>query len=48
MTSIYTDLDVLENHLVQVVLPVQINLYMNLYQHVVLGGLEDLYFLYLT
>lgn len=46
MTSIYTDLDVLDNHLVLVVPLVQVNLYMNPCYQVVLGALQSLYFLY--
>ncbi len=47
MTSMYTDLDVLDNHLVLVVPFAQVNhLYMNLYHQVVLRGLQHPYFLY--
>lgn len=42
MTSVYTNLDVLDNHLVLVVPLVQLNLYINRCYQVVLGALENL------
>lgn len=49
MTSLYTDLDVLYDHLVLVVPFVQVNhLYMNLYYQVAQRGLQNLCFLYVA
>ena len=49
MTSIHTDLDFLDNHLVLEVPLVQVNhLYMNFDNQEVLGARHNLYFLYAT